>query len=103
MPSPSEQLGFFPDEPAGPRPVLPDFVEQMREIARELSRKHGHVTSDDLRDWADAHGYRAPDPHAWGAIFNAPFDHVWQVVGMMPSTRRSNNGRSIRMWRYVGP
>lgn len=73
------------------------FVETMRSIARGISRKKGNVSTDDLREIAEARGIEPHHPNAWGAIFK---ESGWLCIGRKQSARTSNHAREIRVWCY---
>lgn len=71
------------------------FIGTMRSRARDLARRDGSVTTDDLRGEAIALGIEPEHPNAWGAIFKG---REWQAVGYESSVHPSNHGRVIRRW-----
>ena len=73
------------------------FVELMREHAIALSRRHGRVTSDDLRAAAARSGIEPDHKNAWGAIFRGK---NWKPLGFENSKIPSNHARVIRVWRW---
>ena len=75
------------------------FIEAMRREAIRISILRGSVTSDDLRLYADRHGFIPHHQNAWGAIFRGK---AWRIVGRKKSELVSNHTREIRIWRYEG-
>lgn len=75
----------------------PDFVMLCRKYAKSHSIKHGNVTSDDIRLWANLNDIYPLHQNAWGAIFK---DGKWERVGFMKSRIPSNHSRIISIWRY---
>jgi hypothetical protein len=76
-----------------------EFVVQLRRVARKHSDKHGKVTVDDLRLWADAHQVIPAHRNAYGAIFKG---RDWRLVGRQRSTYPSNHYRWISVWLWIG-
>lgn len=77
------------------------FLMAMREEARKVYQRAGHVTTDDLRTIAKIKGVEDVDPHAWGAIFkevDSAGQPAWRSVSRAPSTLPKNNGRLISVW-----
>jgi tRNA(Ile2) C34 agmatinyltransferase TiaS len=74
-----------------------DFVQTMRDIARQISQESGFVSSDNLRIVADRMGLVPATPNCWGAVFAGA---KWKVVGRQKSAVPGNHGREIRVWRY---
>ena len=75
------------------------FVASMRIMAYAIATQQGTVTSDDLRRYASERGMKPTHPNAWGSIFR---EVGWKADGMTRSKVRSNHGRMIRVWRWVG-
>lgn len=75
------------------------FIEAMRREAIRISSVIGSVTSDDLRLYADRHGFIPHHQNAWGAIFRGK---AWRIVGRKKSEIPDNHAREIRIWRYEG-
>ncbi len=71
------------------------WVEQMRRQARKVCMMKGHVTTDDLRDFADAEDLQPTHQNAWGSIFRGKH---WKPVGRCRSTRAAAHGRTIITW-----
>lgn len=76
-----------------------EFLEKMRNWAKEFSSIAGCVTSDDLRRIASRNGVEPRSSHSWGAIFHGK---GWTVVGRQPSKLTGNHGRKITVWRWEG-
>ena len=71
------------------------FVTTMRKLAVEIARKHGTVTSDDLRVLADKYGIKPDHQNAWGAVFHRK---KWLVLDRRLSLYPGNRGREIKVW-----
>jgi len=71
------------------------FLETMRSHARQVCRRQGYVTSDDLREYADSLGLAPHHKNAWGAVLKRPDFHA---VGYVPSRLPTNRHRVIRRW-----
>lgn len=71
------------------------FVECMRDAARAICASKGSVTTDDLREIAQATGLTPNSDHAWGAIFH---EKGWHSIGSEPSKLKTNRARWIRRW-----
>lgn len=74
-----------------------NFVADMREVAKRLSRLNGRVTSDELRFHAAHYGLKPKHPNAWGSIFRGT---EWVCVGHTKSTLKSNHARTIKIWIF---
>lgn len=73
------------------------FVECMRDAARAICARKGSVTSDDLRQIAQATGLQPNSSHAWGAVFHEP---GWRCIGSEPSKVTTNRARRILRWEW---
>ena len=71
------------------------WIGLMRAEARRIARKHGTVTADDLRPYADSIDVYPSHRNAWGAIFKPS---EWDVVDRVKSTKPSNHARWIFVW-----
>lgn len=76
-----------------------EFLSIMRAQAREVSLKHGQVTIDEVRTFADAQGLVPTSKHVWGAVFNSK---GWKCIGYAPSKIPTNHGHQNRVWQWVG-
>jgi len=74
------------------------FLETIREVAKQISRASGFVSTDNLRPIAEAMGLHPKSPNAWGAVFMGKH---WKTVGRKKSALASNHYREIRVWEYV--
>ncbi len=72
------------------------MLEWLRHAARAFARMEGSVTIDDVRGMADTRGIIPHHQNLFGAVFRG---HEWVCGGFKPSTRPSNHGRLIRVWR----
>lgn len=75
----------------------PEFLEEARQIARDLALGGKLVTIDDVR-------VQCPppdnvDPRVMGAVFNTK---EWEASGYIRSTRSTCHKRPICQFRYVG-
>lgn len=71
-----------------------------RETAREIGRKGALVSADDVYMGLEAIGIpKEKLGNSAGAIFHGS---DWSFWGMKRSTRKSNHGRKIRTWKYIG-
>jgi hypothetical protein len=75
----------------------PDFLATMRHVARVHCTRHGEVTIDDVRQWADLMSYKPSHPNAWGAVFRTGFERI----GFRKSTTPSAHSRMVSVWRRV--
>lgn len=73
----------------------PEWICEIRQVAREHARRHGQVTSDDLRIWADEYHLHPNHPNSWGAVFKGS---EWVAVGYRKSRYVSNHARRITVW-----
>lgn len=78
----------------------PEFVPQMRVVAKWISREQGEVHIDHLRFEARRLGIRPRHPNAWGCIFKGP---GWKKVGERASEWPSNHAHVSPIWRWIGP
>lgn len=72
------------------------FLVTMRQAARDIARRQGSVTADDLRRYAAQRGISPHHPNASGAIFRGA---EWQSIAIRRSALVSNHARTIRVWR----
>lgn len=72
-----------------------EFVDRMREYARDVCSTSGVVTTDELREYAERIGISPHHRNAWGAVFRRP---EFRPVGYRPSRLPSNRARVIRVW-----
>lgn len=77
-----------------------DFIEVMREAARELMNQKTWITMDDVRVWAEEHGIEPTHPNAWGAIFR---HRDFEPCGFRNSEQPQRHGAMIRVWRMGDP
>ena len=77
------------------------WVDAMKSVARSISRKDGHVSSDQLVNTASVIG-EPLHPNAWGAIFRNTMDErgAWVCVGYKQSDKPSRKGGIIRVWKF---
>lgn len=76
-----------------------DWLEHMRDIARQLSVRHGEVTTDDLRRYADERNLHPASPNAWGNVLRGA---DWVAIGRRTSRVASNHARKITVYRWAG-
>ena len=74
-----------------------NWVERMREIAKNISAEIGEVCADDLRRIADKTNDQPGHPNAWGSVFRG---REWHVVGRRKSITPTAHAREIKVWRY---
>ena len=72
------------------------LAEILRDEARRIARTAGTVTIDDVRDFADEHGFAAPHKNFWGCIFRGD---EWIAVGSEPSGRVGKHAHRNTVWR----
>jgi hypothetical protein len=76
------------------------WLEQALDVVRELARQHRHLTVDDC--WANV---AAPprDPRQMSALMVAAQKQglIQKTSAHRPSTRPTNGGRSVRVWRSL--
>jgi len=75
----------------------PEFLEEARQVAKDLASGGNLVTVDDVR-------VHCPppdnvDPRVMGAVFNSK---EWEPVNYIRSTRSTCHKRPICQFRYVG-
>ena len=75
------------------------WVDRMRQYAMEISEKSGHVTIDNLRQFAEKMNLHPKNSYAWGSVFHGV---KWKHIGWQRSALPSNKGRHIQVWRYEG-
>ena len=71
-------------------------LKWLREAARRLARYNGLVTIDDVRNVADTCQISPHHQNLFGVVFRGS---EWLADGFKASTRPSNHGRLIRVWR----
>jgi hypothetical protein len=76
------------------------FLETVRGAARMICRRHGTVTADDVRKWADENGIEPTGKNAWGAVFKSR-DFV--AVGFTTSRQVQGHGNLQRVWALREP
>ena len=74
------------------------FVGYVRDHAIAISKRHGAVSSDDLRLFAHAERIEPQHPNAWDAVFQGK---RWECIGIKRSAVITNPGRAIRLWRWI--
>lgn len=72
----------------------PDFVSLCKNYAHYYAGKHGAVSADEVRVWADNNDITPRHPNAWGVVFRSGFTKV----GYRPSTNPASHGRIIAIW-----
>lgn len=83
--------------------MRPRIVALARDIAKLEAQRNPErkVTIDQVMEGLEGHGYGPEDlGRAAGSVFKTK---DWRCVGQTKSTRVTNNGRRILVWRYVGP
>ena len=70
-----------------------------RSQAKTISLTAGSVTSDDVREKANESGLQPDSKFAWGGLFATP---GFVCIGRKRSVVKSNNGRHISIWKWVG-
>ena len=73
------------------------FVETMREEARRICERVGHVSIDDLRVRAQQLGIAPHSKQAWGSIFG---EKGWRIVKYARSGVVTNRARVIGIWKW---
>jgi len=73
------------------------FVETMREEAKRICERVGHVSIDDLRMRAQQLGMEPNSKNAWGSIFH---EKGWRIVKYARSGVVTNRARVIGVWKY---
>lgn len=92
------QLGMFGVEESNPpRDEDGDFYRSMRDYARQVCRKRGSVSTDDLRAEAERREIAPRSSNSWGQVFN---EDGWRPVGRRASVWPSNHGREVKIWRW---
>lgn len=76
-----------------------EFVNRMRQVARQVSYARGWCHIDDCRRGADELGIAPSSSNAWGAIFAGK---GWQRVGAKASDIPSNHRHVSPCWKWVG-
>ncbi len=71
------------------------WVEWIRGVARSICRRHGRVSTDDLRTICNTHSRQPYHPNAWGTVFRGS---EWAEVGRKKSETESCHAREIRIW-----
>jgi len=74
-----------------------EFLDYARWIAKDICRKKGHVTSDDVREFA-----KLPpniDGRVYGAIFSGD---EWIKTGYTQTKIKSSHGRPIAVFTLTG-
>ena len=74
------------------------WLERIRDIATQISRRKGSVSADDLRAYAFENNDYPKHHNAWGAVFKGK---GWLMVGRKKSTTISAHAREIKVWRWV--
>lgn len=75
-----------------------EFVDIARNYAKAYARKHGQVTSDDVRRWANIIGLEPDSPKQWGCLF---MGKEWYKVGYTQTAIKSSHARPIGVWRLA--
>ncbi len=76
-----------------------DFMIKMRQIAYNIAKTRGVVTSDDIRDAAANLGITPTTPNAWGAVIRG---HAFEFTGKMVKSRHTtNHARKINQYRLA--
>ena len=76
----------------------PNFVANMRLVAKEIVLACGRVSCDDLRVYARDNNIVPSHPNAWGAIFRGK---GWKQIGRKKSKLVTNHAREIRIWTFA--
>lgn len=74
------------------------WLRRIRKVAKGHAKKHGVVSIDVLRRWADNNNDHPESPSAWGSIFQTD---DWRAVSTMRSTYSSNRSRMVKVWALV--
>jgi len=72
-----------------------DWLRRIRKIARGHAKKHGVVSIDVLRRWADKNNDHPTSSSTWGSVFQPS---TWAVVSKMPSSYASSRSRKVSVW-----
>lgn len=73
------------------------MTKELQEAAREIARGFGHVTTDDLRRFAELR--KIPFGRSEISAANNMFrGKSWRAVGSEPSSIPRNKGRRITKW-----
>ena len=75
------------------------WLEEARQVARQIALSRGVVTSDDVKD-VIGEPPEGLHHNIAGAIFRRGKE--WEWVGMVPSRRALNNASLISQWRLRG-
>lgn len=76
-----------------------------KEKARELGRRKGRVTADDVQRALAENPGKPISIHALGNAAGSLFRNKkeWRFTGdYVPSERVSSRGRMLRVWQYIG-
>jgi len=77
-----------------------------REKAREIGRRKGRVTADDVQRALAENPGKPISIHALGNAAGSLFKDrslwKWDGVSVVKSERVSSHGRLIRVWQYIG-
>lgn len=71
------------------------WLRRIRKVAKGHAKKHGVVSIDVLRRWADDNNDHPKSPSAWGSVFQTD---DWKAVSTMRSTYSSNRSRMVKVW-----
>jgi len=74
------------------------WLDRIRKIARGHAKKHGVVSVDVLRRWADANKDHPENPSIWGSVFHGD---EWRAVTKTNSTYSSNRSRQVTVWVHM--
>lgn len=74
-----------------------EWLAHMRDIARQIAERHGEVSTDDLRRYADETDMHPDSPNAWGNVLRG---RGWIPIGRQTSKVASNHARKIISYRY---
>jgi hypothetical protein len=78
-----------------------DFIIKFRQIAYNIAKTRGFVTSDDIRDSAASMDIAPKNSKAWGAVIRG---HAFEFTGKMVKSRfTTNNARKINQYRLADP
>lgn len=82
------------------RAVNTDWVEWMRGVAVQISKRDGNVSTDELHPFATGFGWHPTEPRCYGAIFFPR--SCWLKIGYKQSERKVCHARPIPIWQYIG-
>lgn len=73
------------------------FVTRLRQVAKEISKRDGMVSTDELRLWSVGHGLYPKHQNSWGSVLRG---QGWTIVGYKKSAIPSTHARRIAIWRW---